>query len=239
MDGAQRPRRRRPGQALRPALHCSQSFRGGWALDGWLSPLEGSIFAKELARLAELEYLKDKKAKRDELGREPLDHELDRTPAQRSADALVQMAERSAVDPDRERKGSVLLVIHVGHEGFERTCRATNGVEVRPGEIVPRLSDSIIQRVVFDGKDNPIAVSEQRFFRGALRLAIEARDQYCQFPYCDEPIDRCQVDHKLPAAVGGPTALWNGRLGCGPDNGGRHRHRHHDRCRSGDDPPSP
>jgi hypothetical protein len=206
-------------------FHCSRSYRGGWALDGWLPAVDGSIFARELDRLERLLHDGEKAAKREALGREPLEHELERTPAQRRADALVLMAERSAVRPDQARRGRVVLVVHVGHAGFERICRLTNGIEVRPGEVVDRLADSWIQRILFDGEGEPVEVSDQRLFRGKLRRAIEARDQHCQFPYCEEPIDRCQVDHRIPASAGGPTARWNGRLGCGPHNRGRHERR--------------
>lgn len=37
---------------------------------------------------------------------------------------------------------------------------------------------------------------------------IEARDRHCQAECgCDEPIDRCDVDHTTPVADGGITGL--------------------------------
>jgi len=60
-----------------------------------------------------------------------------------------------------------------------------------------------------------------RLYRGALRRAIQVRDRECQHHYCDEPADRCQVDHIDDYAKGGLTTQDNGRLYCGPHNRGR------------------
>ena len=74
---------------------------------------------------------------------------------------------------------------------------------------------------MFDGPTHVVGISSQRTFTGLLRKAIEARDRHCQFPGCDEPISRCQVDHIIPASADGPTAIWNGRLYCGGHNRSR------------------
>jgi HNH endonuclease len=64
-----------------------------------------------------------------------------------------------------------------------------------------------------------ISVSHKRTFTGALRRAIEVRDRHCQHPSgCDEPADRCDVDHIQPHSHGGETSQHNGRLSCWPHN---------------------
>ncbi|HEX7277732.1 MAG TPA: HNH endonuclease signature motif containing protein [Acidimicrobiales bacterium] len=50
-----------------------------------------------------------------------------------------------------------------------------------------------------------------------LRSALELRDPTCVIPGCDLR-DRLEIDHVVPFAEGGPTAL---------DNLARLRHRHH------------
>ena len=41
----------------------------------------------------------------------------------------------------------------------------------------------------------------RRFFRGALRRAIEVRDRRCTHPSgCDVPAERCDIDHIVPLA---------------------------------------
>ena len=57
-------------------------------------------------------------------------------------------------------------------------------------------------------------IGEQRLFTGALRRAIELRDRTCTHAYCDAPVWRCDVDHRIPYAADGPTTQDNGRLYC-------------------------
>jgi len=39
----------------------------------------------------------------------------------------------------------------------------------------------------------------------ALNRFLAARDEHCRFPGCRRPVWRCDVDHTIPAAEGGPT----------------------------------
>lgn len=41
------------------------------------------------------------------------------------------------------------------------------------------------------------------------RRYLRARDQHCRFPGCRRAAIRCEIDHTIDAARGGPTALWN------------------------------
>ncbi|WP_298742144.1 HNH endonuclease signature motif containing protein [uncultured Microbacterium sp.] len=41
------------------------------------------------------------------------------------------------------------------------------------------------------------------------RRYLRARDQHCRFPGCRRAAIRCEIDHTIDAALGGPTALWN------------------------------
>lgn len=78
--------------------------------------------------------------------------------------------------------------------------------------------------MLFDDASTVVSVSHRRTFTGALRRAIQVRDRRCQHPSeCDQPVDRCDVDHIVPASRGGPTSLANGRLLCSTHN------RHPDR----------
>lgn len=42
-----------------------------------------------------------------------------------------------------------------------------------------------------------------------MRRSLQARDQHCRFPGCRRPAIRCEVDHTVDHALGGPTALSN------------------------------
>ena len=42
-----------------------------------------------------------------------------------------------------------------------------------------------------------------------LRRTITARDMHCRFPGCRIPINKCDLDHTIDAALGGPTQTDN------------------------------
>jgi Domain of unknown function (DUF222)/HNH endonuclease len=82
------------------------------------------------------------------------------------------------------------------------------------GEALQRITDELFEADWAEARDR---------LGDAVRRAIELRDRHCTFPGCHAPADRCEVDHIVPFAYGGPTSQANGRLGCKPDH--RHRHR--------------
>ncbi len=103
-----------------------------------------------------------------------------------------------------------------------RVCELANGTPVTPGGLVPWLTDADIERVVFDGSSRVIDVgARQRFFRGATRRAVEVRDRVCWHPTCEEPAERCDIDHIVRFEHGGPTVQANGRPACPPHHEGR------------------
>ena len=99
-----------------------------------------------------------------------------------------------------------------------RICQLANGTVVTPGSLVPWLDQAIVERAVFEPEGRVEVSATTRLFTGATRRAIELRDRGCRHDYCDEPLDRCQVDHIQPASQGGPTTQENGRLLCGYHN---------------------
>ncbi|HZB72822.1 MAG TPA: HNH endonuclease signature motif containing protein, partial [Acidimicrobiales bacterium] len=77
---------------------------------------------------------------------------------------------------------------------------------------------------VFDGSDRILGVGKRRrFFTGAERRAVEVRDRECTNRWCEEPAERCEVDHVIPWALGGSTEVDNGQLACGYHNRLRER----------------
>ncbi|MEO2134988.1 DUF222 domain-containing protein [Microbacterium sp.] len=53
-----------------------------------------------------------------------------------------------------------------------------------------------------------IAVDRYRTAQSQRRF-LRARDQHCRFPGCRRAAIRCEIDHTVDHAQGGPTALWN------------------------------
>lgn len=54
---------------------------------------------------------------------------------------------------------------------------------------------------------------------------MELRDTECFHEFCEEPAERCQIDHVTPWAAGGATVEANGRVACAFHNRERHRPR--------------
>ncbi len=210
-------------------VDCSETFEGTVVLDALLDPLTGAIVARELARLEQELFEADWTDARERLGDAATAHDLARTPKQRRADALRIMAERSAAKPPDATEARVLLQVLIGHGSVERLCELSNGTVLTPGQVLPVLDRADVERVIFDGPSKVIDVGvRRRLFTGGTRTAVHARDRGCTHPSCDEPLDRCQIDHIIPWSLGGLTTQANG----------------HDHCRfhnleKGDRPPPP
>jgi hypothetical protein len=147
--------------------------------------------------------------------------QLWRTPAQRRADALVEMAARSSVvQPDGvHRAPAPLFSVLVDWPTLSgRVCELAEGVVVSPGELVPWLSLADFERAVMEPSGRVEVSKTRRMFGGATRRAIELRDRECVHLFCDVPGSRCQADHILPWAQSGRTTQDNGRLLCGFHN---------------------
>jgi hypothetical protein len=206
-------------------LHLSETFQGTWALDGSFDPISGSVVSDTLKRIERELFDQDWKEAAARLGRDPIVAELQRTPAQRRADALVEMAIRARTTPKAGRRPEPLFTITIGLPRFEQLCELANGAVIPPGRLVPYFTQAWIERVVFGPKSRVLDVgTKQRLFTGADRRAVEVRDRNeCFHGLCDDEIE--QIDHIQPFAWGGPTTQTNGRGACGFHNRDRHRHR--------------
>ncbi len=197
-------------------LYASRAeLTGEWFLDGHLSALDGEIVTRELERLARQLQLEDRH------------HGVVRTPAQRRAAALVRMASRSVNATGITARP--LFQVVVGDETARRLCQLASGTVVHPDDLTGHLDTALMEVFLFDGPHTVLAVSRQRTFRGALRRAIQVRDRRCQHDsVCPTPADTSDIDHRTPAARGGPTSQFNGRVGCVPHNRLAHLRDHPD-----------
>jgi hypothetical protein len=66
-------------------------------------------------------------------------------------------------------------------------------------------------RMILDPVTDDVLAHEYRgrFVPAVLAKAIEFRDGVCQAPGCCRPASLCDIDHRIPADEGGPTAGWN------------------------------
>lgn len=206
-------------------MHLSQTFRGNFVLDGQLDVIGGTEVATALGRIEQELFEADLKAARERLGDAATVADLDRTPKQRRADALVEMARRAMAAPPGARLPEPLVTVVVGVETLKgRVCEMFNRTVVTPGTVARVLDEALVERAVFDGPNRIIELGHrERFFRGGLRRVLEIRDRHCQHPGCRRPAEECEGDHIQPWAWGGPTIQTNGRMLC----------RFHNRWRTG------
>ena len=225
-DGADRDAMER---RERRRVSLDETFTGMFAGSILLDPVAGTIVATELRHREQELCEADWAEAKARLGREPHVHELARTPDQRRADALVEMAQRSASTPKDARAPRPLITVVTGADRFAHLLQLSSGRVLSPAEVLPLLDEAQLERILFAAfGSRVIEVSRRRLFVGALRRLIEVRDQFCFHDYCEEPADRCQVDHVQPWTAGGMTCQENGRLACGK----------HNRDRNGRPPPS-
>ncbi len=188
------------------SLHAS--FDGTWLGTITLDEVDGTIVSEALARI-EAELFEADRAAASPGGRLP------RTGAQRRADALVEMAVRSATAPADGRRPAPLLTVLVDLDTFTgRVCELANRQVVTPGSLLRFLEPADLERAVFSGPARIEVGPTHRLFTGALRRAVEVRDRECTHPFCEVPAARCQVDHIDPWSEGGRTLLRNARLLC-------------------------
>ena len=222
----QRARRMRDGRRL----HLSQSFENQWFGDVVLDPVGGEIVNNALRSITDELFDQEWAAAKNRLGFSPSVMDLDRTPQQRRADALVEMAIRAQTAPADGRRPAPLFTVLLGVDAFRRTLElADSNTIIPPGSAARWLDDALFERIVFDGPDRVLAVSRQRSFRGAVRRAIQVRDRRCVHPYCDRPVSECAVDHIVEYAAGGRSSEENGRLYCSFHNELRNRQAQDDR----------
>jgi hypothetical protein len=200
-------------------VFLESSYNGMWLGQMTMDPISGSIVSAELTRLEHQRFEADCAEAKERLGRTARLDKLARTSGQRRADALVEMAARSARAPADGIRPAPLFSVLVGYETLQgRICELENGTVVHPCALEPWMDSAYFERALFS-LSNRIDVSvRSRFFTGGTRRAIELRDRMCTHPHCYEPAENCQVDHIQTYADGGPTTQDNGRLLCGFHN---------------------
>ncbi len=241
-EGAEDQAERRCAQR---EVYLVQSFEGMWFGQMTLDPISGAIVGGELDRLEQLFFEAEWAEAKERLGREPLLAELTRTPGQRRADALVEMATRSKAANDGRRPAPLFTVL-VDYESLHGRLSQLEDGTVGPARHPRALVDeggpgaghlhtrgpggdgrtlqtgNVDPRSPPQGRLHPQGRNEipptARLFTGATRRAIEVRDRTCAHPTCDVPASRCQIDHIQPWSHGGETTQENGRLLCGRHN---------------------
>jgi len=205
-------------------VHLSETWRGMWVLDGQLDAVGGTELATALRRIDKELFEADWAAAKAIHGDKTCVDHLTRIPAQRRADALVELARRAMAAPENRKDPRPLFVVHLGDDSLKRLCELASGTVIAPGQLIPLLSEAEIERIVYEGPSRKVVDlgRKSRFFCEALRRAIQLRDRRCVNPGCVVPADECHVDHDTIAwADGGCTDQNNGACRCARHN--RHK----------------
>lgn len=148
-----------------------------------------------------------------------------RSPAQRRADALVEVCRLALRTGELPVSGGEppLLTVTVAYDPLTRALgvgRLDSGDRVSPATVRRLACDAQVMPVVLDGESQVLdAGRSRRLATGPMRRALVVRDRGCSFPACDRPPRWCDGHHVRPWSVGGRTCLDNLVLLC------RHHHR--------------
>ncbi len=145
-----------------------------------------------------------------------------RTPGQRRADALVELARRALDRGDLPQQGGERphLSVVVDLNALQRAASASGPVEqwgaALTGEAARQAAcDAMVARILTDGASQVLDVGRTtRVIPVALRKALIARDGGCAFPGCGRPPAWCDAHHIRHWVDGGPTCLSNCVLVC-------------------------
>lgn len=182
--------------------------------------IEGELDAESGARLhTALRAIMGRKAKDD-----------DRTPTQRRAAAIGELAGRCLDAGDLPQRGGerphVMLVANVETLRLEPgspMARLDWGPLVT-GRTARRIAeDASITPVLVDGGGNVLHVGRRsRTVPAHVRRALNLRDQGCQSPGCTMPPDLCSPHHERHWVDGGDHSLPNLGLHCSFHHAKRH-----------------
>ena len=219
---------------------------GSFSSAGHHGALQGAAMAELLERYEQAEFQADWAEARAEHGDEARVEHLRRTPAQRRADALFEIFRRAGGARSDDRSPEPLVNIVIDQETFEdelrraageevetdpndaegRRCHTVGGTTLHPSDVVAAAIVGFVRRVVVDAAGNVIDLGrKRRLFTGSSREAamLQAllRDPgglTCAWPGCSSRGPCLQVDHRIPAAEGGPTDVSNSDGACGTHN---------------------
>jgi hypothetical protein len=186
-------------------FHLREAFEGGYELEGYLDPEGGATLKTALQGL---------------LGPRPKGDE--RSPGQRRADGLVQLASRVLDQGELPLRGG-----QRPHLSITATLETLCGNPGAPAALLDwgfPISGQALRRIARDAEITPILITERgdplhvgRKYRTAtpkMNKALDARDGHCIFPACDRPPDWCQRHHQVPWRLGGKTEVEGMSLLC-------------------------
>jgi hypothetical protein len=162
--------------------------------------------------------------------------DLDRTDAQRRADALVKIFRDAAGSLAGTIAPGWVHNIHWSAQAYEEMlaamdadrqprfdpetfmCRTDDGHDVDPTEAAANSLLHKVRRVIVDAAGVVIDLGRARRFTGSARTAATATYTHCVWAGCHAPASRCEIDHLHEHGRGGETTQANSAPLCGKHN---------------------
>jgi hypothetical protein len=186
----------------RRKAHSSRLLEGMGRVDAWLDAVGWTTFDGVLRRIEKELFEADWAAAKAEYGADVSLDQLPRTPEQRRADAMVEMAVRAAAVPAGAKRPLPVVVIHMDSKTFERgidreldvgdddepydsdmLCELADGTPITPDMAVKAALRGHAQRAVYDSPAVILNYGRSvRFATGTLRDVIKTRDRTCTGP---------------------------------------------------------
>ena len=190
----------------------AQSFEGSWYGTLGLGSADGAFLEAAVQQLAEELY-------RQESADAVLDPSLERSPAQRRADALIELVRRGlAVDvrSAHPQRPALTLLIPVEDQVGGRSGSTASGGRVRSAGMDRLSCDAVVSPLGWTTDGVPLSHGRtRRLPSAAQRRALTARDRGCVFPGCTAPPGWCDGHHREHwKRDGGSTDLDNLALVC-------------------------
>ena len=186
-------------------LSLSQTLDGVFYLNGRLDSEGGAILQTALNALGGPPTAEDR-----------------RTPRQRRADLLVELARQQLdggnlpeVGGQRPHLAVTVSLATLSNEAGSPAAELEWAQPI-PAETARRLACDAAVTPIFLGSesDQPRADKTTRVISGSQRKALVVRDKGCRFPGCDRPTDWTDAHHLKHWADGGKTAMDNLVLLC-------------------------
>ncbi len=239
-DGPTPPNER--NHAKRDARLVQNPWDLSWDLTGVFASAQGAELKEILDRYVDAEFEADWAEVKARLGPDGLfgdgisKHDLQRTDAQRRADALVRVfREAAAADGSAVPPGWVHnihwsaaayeeMLAAMDHDRAPRfdpdtfMCRTEDGHDVDPTEAASNSLLHKVRRVIINAAGVVIDLGRARRFTGSARLAATAGHTHCVWPGCHAPASRCEIDHLHEHGRGGTTDPSNSAPLCGKHN---------------------
>ncbi len=211
-------------------VYLRQTWGGSFQLEGWLDAEGGCTLKTALDSLMKKRYRDD-----------------ERTPGQRRADALTELARRqldSGQLPERGgEKPHLMLVAELS------TLRLEPGSKLAELEWGPLVSGETARRIGCDASITPVLVGSNgeilhvgrrsRSVPAPTRKALNLRDRRCQWAGCSMPAPNCSPHHLRHWADGGSDELDNLKLYCTYHHGLIHPENERYRTGAGRQPNAP